>query len=78
MKIAISVPDPVFEAAEHLARELNKSRSQLYSEAIAQYVGARSAKAVTEKLNAVHAGESSGVDEALAQAQLQSLDHEAW
>jgi predicted transcriptional regulator len=78
MKVAISVPDPVFEAAEHLARELNKSRSQLYSEAIAQYVDARSATAVTEKLNAVYAGESSAVDETLAQAQFQSLDHEAW
>jgi hypothetical protein len=30
MKIAISVPDEVFEAGEHLARQLGLSRSQLY------------------------------------------------
>ena len=30
MKIAISVPDEVFEAGEHLAHQLGISRSQLY------------------------------------------------
>ena len=50
MKVAISLPDPVFRAAETLARKLRKSRSQLYAEAIAEYVGKRGAKAVTGKL----------------------------
>ena len=47
MKVAISLPDPVFRAAETLARRLRKSRSQLYAEAIAEYVGARGARALT-------------------------------
>ena len=47
MKVAISLPDPVFRAAETLARKLRKARSQLYAEAIAEYVGARGAKALT-------------------------------
>ena len=51
MKVAISLPDPVFRAAETLARKLRKSRSQLYAEAIAEYVGARGAKALTARLN---------------------------
>ena len=53
MKVAISLPDPVFRAAETLARRLRKSRSQLYAEAIAEYVGAHGAKALTARLNSV-------------------------
>ncbi|MDB5977524.1 MAG: hypothetical protein JWR07_4284 [Nevskia sp.] len=78
MKVAISIPDPVFAQAEHLAQQLKKSRSQLYSEAIADYVGSRGAVAVTEKLNAVYGATKSGVDSALERAQLQSLTDEAW
>lgn len=78
MKVAISLPDPVFKAAEHLAQRLKKSRSQLYAEAIAEYVGARGADAVTNRLNAVYANESAEVDEALTLAQLKTLSHETW
>lgn len=48
MKIAVSVPEPVFQSAERLARVLKKSRSQLYSEALAEYVARRAADGVTE------------------------------
>ncbi|MGH8522859.1 MAG: hypothetical protein ACREXY_01130 [Gammaproteobacteria bacterium] len=78
MKVAISLPDPVFRSAETLAKRLKKSRSELYAEAIAEYVGARGAKAVTEKLNAVYGKESSEVDSALRYAQLESLTRAAW
>lgn len=78
MKVAISLPDSVFKAAEHLAQRLKKSRSQLYAEAIAEYVGARGADAVTNRLNAIYANESAEVDEALTQAQLKTLSHETW
>ena len=78
MKVAISVPDAVFNAAEHLARQRKVSRSQLYAEALSAYLGSRGAAAVTEKLNAVYGSESSQVESGLAQAQLRSIDHEAW
>jgi hypothetical protein len=78
MKVAISLPDPVFRAAETLARKLRKSRSQLYAEAIAEYVGARGAKALTGKLNAVYGKESADLDVALKYAQLERLSREAW
>jgi len=78
MKVAISLPDPVFRAAEILARKLGKSRSQLYAEAIAEYVGARGAKALTARLNAVYDKESSDLDPALRYAQLERLSREAW
>jgi metal-responsive CopG/Arc/MetJ family transcriptional regulator len=78
MKIAISVPDPVFEAAEKLARTQKKSRSQLYADAVVEYIGAHSANAVREQLNAVYATQSSRLDEVLQKIQLASLKDEAW
>lgn len=78
MKVIISLPDPVFRSAEILAKRLKKSRSELYAEAIAEYVGARGAKAVTAKLNAIYGVESSELDPALRYAQLESLSREAW
>jgi len=78
MKVAISLPDPIFEAAEHLAQELHIPRSQLYAEALSAYLSTHSGSAVTSKLNAVYTAESSQVEPALAHAQLQIIDHEAW
>ena len=78
MKVAISLPDPVFEAAELLAQELSISRSQLYAQALAEYLQARSGSAVTAKLNQVHAGDGAHVEPAFMAAQLQVLSHEAW
>jgi antitoxin MazE6 len=77
MKIAISVPNPVFEAGEHLARQLKLSRSQLYSDALAAYLSSRGAVAVTAQLNVVYT-EPSGVDGSLAKAQAEAVGHEAW
>lgn len=78
MKVAISLPDPIFNAAEQLAHQLKVSRSQLYAEALSAYLGSRGATAVTAKLNAIYGSESSHVESGLAQAQLQTIRHEAW
>lgn len=78
MKIAISVPDEVFEAGEHLARQLGVSRSQLYSDALAQYLTARGATAVTARLNAIYSVHPVNLEPALNRAQLKTLADEAW
>jgi predicted transcriptional regulator len=78
MKIAISVPDEVFEAGEHLARQLGVSRSQLYSNALATYLSARGAQEVTARLNAIFAVQPSDLDPALRRAQLKTIADEAW
>lgn len=52
MKTAISIPDDVFEAAERLAERLDKSRSQLYSEAVAEFVFRHDPETLTERLDA--------------------------
>jgi metal-responsive CopG/Arc/MetJ family transcriptional regulator len=78
MKVAISLPDPVFEAAEQLARHLKKPRSSLYAQAIARFVEAHEAQTITERLNAVYAHTPARLDPVLAAAQLQLLNDEAW
>lgn len=52
MKTAISLPDAVFREAERLAKRLKKSRSELYREALAEYVARHEPEAVTDALNA--------------------------
>ena len=53
MKTAISVPDRVFREADRLAKRLKKSRSELYSEAVAEYLGRHAPDAITAALNDV-------------------------
>lgn len=53
MKTAISIPDPIFEKAENLAQRLAKTRSQLYAEAVAEYVLRHDPETVTDRINAV-------------------------
>lgn len=55
MKTAISIPDDVFEEADRLAAEQGKSRSELYSRAVREYVARHSAERITAALDAVYA-----------------------
>ncbi len=78
MKVSISLSDPVFRSAETLAASLRKSRSQLYADALASYVGAHSAHNVTQRLNEVYAKEPSILDPAWLKAQARGLKRKAW
>lgn len=78
MKVAISLPDPLFTAADHLAGQLHLSRSQLYAQAIAEFLEKRQEAAIVQKLNAVHGAPQEGVEPAVMKAQLRLLDDEAW
>ena len=78
MKIAVSIPDDLFEDAEYLARRQGKTRSKLYADAIAEYVGVYRTESITDQLNAVYEVSGSALDAALDQAQLKSLDEEDW
>ncbi len=53
MKTAISLPDRVYREAEGYARRTRKSRSQLYAEALAEYLARHSPDEVTEAMNVV-------------------------
>ena len=53
MKTAISLPDRVFREAESYAKRARKSRSQLYAEALAEYLARHAPDEVTESMNVV-------------------------
>ena len=78
MKVAISLPDPLFSAAEQMAEELHVSRSQLYAQALSEYLDKRHEAAITQCLNTVYRAGQEGLDPALNRAQLSVLGDEAW
>ncbi len=53
MKTAVSLPDEVFRAAERQARRVKKSRSQLYAEALSEYLARHAPEEVTDAMNRV-------------------------
>ena len=82
MKTAISIPTPIFHAAEQLAQRNGVSRSELYTRAIATYLKAHQGDGVTQRLDAVYAMEESStpvpVDPVIHALQLRSLPQEEW
>jgi len=78
MKTAISIPDPLFQAAEVLAHRLKKSRSELYAEAVAEYMHSHKNKDVTKILNGIYEHESSVIDKELHRMQSHSMTKEEW
>jgi metal-responsive CopG/Arc/MetJ family transcriptional regulator len=78
MKTAISIPDSVFAEAEDLAHRLEKSRSQLYSEAVAEYLARHDADEVTEAMNQVIDVVGSSSDRALAASTRRLLERVEW
>ena len=53
MKTAVSIPDKVFQQTERLAVRMRKSRSEVYSLALAEYVRAYAPDQVTEAMDCV-------------------------
>lgn len=78
MKTAISIPDPVFESAERLAERMKKSRSQLYSEAVAEYVVRHDPETLTERIDAVCDEPDSRLDPFLIEAARRVLATSEW
>ena len=78
MKTAISIPDHVFEEAEKVAQRLGMSRSELYANAVSEYVREHKGEKVTEKLNEVYQQESSKLDSVSRALQFASIKKGEW
>lgn len=78
MKTAISIPNPIFQAAENMAQHLGMSRSELFSTAISEYMEHHKYQDVTASLNAIYGVEESALDEKLASMQLKSIQEDEW
>jgi len=78
MKTAISLPDAVFREAERLARRLKKSRSELYREAVTEYVARHEPEAITEAMNRLAAKLDTRLDEFTSAAARRTLERSEW
>jgi len=79
MKTAISIPDPVFKAAERLARQLGKSRSRLYTEAVSSYIDEHRKEGITQALDDIYSeNKDSRLGPDLVELQLRSVPEEKW
>jgi hypothetical protein len=78
MKTAVSIPAPVFQAAERLAKSLGIPRSRLYARAIERYVSEVQQRDITAQLNRVYADEKVELDPMLAMLQWASVLREPW
>jgi len=73
MKTAVSIPDPLFAAADELASRLGISRSELYARALARELASESDDSVSARLDAVYGEDESTLDPSLASAQRRVL-----
>jgi metal-responsive CopG/Arc/MetJ family transcriptional regulator len=78
MKTAISIPDSIFRAAEKLAQRLGITRSELYANAVAEYLQNHRNDEVTKKLDEIYEKESSSLDTALLALQSNSIHKDEW
>ena len=76
MKVALSIPDELFESAETLTKRLGVSRSRLYATALAEFVAKHRGRKITERLNAVYRFEDSRLPTAVRRLQSRSLTRE--
>ena len=76
MKVALSIPDELFESGETLSKRLGVSRSRLYATALAEFVAKNRGRKTTERLNAVYGSEDSRLPHALRRLQSRSLRRE--
>lgn len=78
MKTAVSIKNSVFERAEKYAKKAKISRSQLYSDAIEEYLAKRDEQALIDQVNAVCEKVDTSLDPFWKRAQARILKKEEW
>ena len=53
MKTVVSIPDSVFDKAERLARSANRTRSEVYSAALVEYLARHAPDEITDAMDRV-------------------------
>ncbi|TMA62152.1 MAG: ribbon-helix-helix protein, CopG family [Deltaproteobacteria bacterium] len=78
MKTAVSIPDEVFDEAERLARRTKRSRSEVYSRALAEYVARHAPDRVTEAMDRALTEIDQRVDKFARAASRRILERSDW
>jgi len=78
MKTAVSIPDDVFARAERFAKQAKRSRSEVFTAALRDYVARHAPDDVTEAMNRVCDDEGAAPDEFGAAAARRMLERTEW
>ena len=78
MKTAVSIPDDVFEKVERFARRARRSRSEVFSSALREYMARHAPDEVTEAINRAVDDIGDQTDEFVAAAARHILETTEW
>jgi hypothetical protein len=78
MKTAVSIPDEIFAKAERLARRGGRSRSEVFSAALREYVARHAPDEVTDTMNQVCDRVGGQQDAFVAAAARRVLENVEW
>ena len=78
MKTAVSIPDEIFERGEKLARSARRSRSELYSAALKEYIERHAPEDVTDAMNRVCDAVGQERDGFATEAARRALERSTW
>jgi metal-responsive CopG/Arc/MetJ family transcriptional regulator len=74
MKVVVSIPEHILEAADLLAQRRAISRSALFTDALVQLLDTDVSRGITERLDEVYGHRSSELDPGLFTAQALAVD----
>jgi metal-responsive CopG/Arc/MetJ family transcriptional regulator len=78
MKTAVSIPDEVFADAERLAKRMKRSRSEIFSRALAEYLARHTPDRVSEAMNQALAEVNEQTDPFVLIAAARTLSRNEW
>jgi len=78
MKTAVSIPDDVFQGAEKLARRTKRSRSQLFSDTLKEYLARHASDEITDAMDQLCAELEPPTDEFVSSAARRILQRSQW
>jgi len=78
MKTAISLSDELFAQADYLARQSNKSRSQIFRDALREYLFRHAPDKVTESMNSVVDTIDQPIDDFVKITARRTLERNEW
>lgn len=78
MKTAVSIPDEVFEKVERFARRTRRSRSEVFSAALQEYIARHAPDEVTDAINQALEDIGEQKDEFVAAASRRVLEKTEW
>jgi metal-responsive CopG/Arc/MetJ family transcriptional regulator len=78
MKMAIFIPNDVFDGAERLARRTRRSRSQLFTDALREYLARHAPDKVTESMDQAIMEVGEGKDGFVSSLARRRLEQTEW